>query len=272
MPPPRARSQRARERTPDATDYPFLNAEKDDRPMPIRSIRHEIRVLRVYALVTTLLAGVFLLGAVHEARLASFDRLTVHRIDVVDREGKLAMVLAAHDDFPPPVVNGKPVTRSSGSDENGIVFFNQRGDEQGALMWDGRVAADGSYSSANTLSYDSVRSDQLLQVDDATENGRQSAYVIGWNRPDDASPVFKRYIADMLAARDDRGRSAVARRYPQMHAPVRFLVGYGTDNAARVALNDGRGRTRIDMAVTADGRATLEFLDAHGKVVARLPR
>ena len=53
--------------------------------MPIRSIRHEIRVLRVYALVTTLLAGVFLLGAVHEARLASFDRLTVHRIDVVDR-------------------------------------------------------------------------------------------------------------------------------------------------------------------------------------------
>src|ERR1700676_346582 len=108
--------------------------------MKIRSIRREIQILRVYALLSTIAAGTFLLGAVYEARHVSFDTITTHRINVLDREGKLAMTITNHDDFPPPIVNGKRVKRCSGNDENGIVFYNQLGNEQGALIWDGSIA------------------------------------------------------------------------------------------------------------------------------------
>lgn len=80
--------------------------------MKIRSIRREIQILRTYALVSTVAAGAFLLGATHEARTTSFDSITLHRINVIDREGKLAMIITNHDDAPGAIINGKHVQRT----------------------------------------------------------------------------------------------------------------------------------------------------------------
>jgi hypothetical protein len=241
--------------------------------MKIRSIRREIQTLRVYALITTVLAGVFLIGAVHEARTDRFDRLTVHRIDVVDREGKLAMVITDHDDFPPPVINGKTGKRSSGDDENGIVFYNQLGNEQGALLWDGRIdKKTGAASSATVLSYDSVKTDQLLQVDDGYDNGHQSAYMVGWNRPDATTPAFTQFLAEVHATTTEAQRSAVIARHPELRAYRRFFVGYDEENTARVTLHDGKGKPRLTMFVAPDGTAKLQFLGADGKVSYELPQ
>jgi hypothetical protein len=49
-----------------------------------RSVRRELRALRLYAIATTAVAAVALLGAATAMRSASFDVLAVHRIDVVD--------------------------------------------------------------------------------------------------------------------------------------------------------------------------------------------
>lgn len=49
-----------------------------------RSVRRELRVLRLYAAVTTAVAALALLGAANAMRSASFDVLTVHRINLVD--------------------------------------------------------------------------------------------------------------------------------------------------------------------------------------------
>lgn len=239
--------------------------------MKIRSIRREIQILRTYALASTVAAGVFLLGAVHEAKRASFDTVTVHRINVLDREGKLAMVITNHDDFPPPIVNGKPVKRMSGNDTSGIVFYNQQGDEQGALAWSGRIAKDGSFQSGATLSYDSAKTDQLLQVDDENDNGRQTAYMIGWNQPDSTTPSYKQFLAEWHAATSDAQKRAVRLKYPHSRAPERFFFGYD-DAQSRVTLHDAAGRPRINMFVTNDGQAKLQFLDATGKVTYELPQ
>ena len=239
--------------------------------MKIRSIRREIQVLRVYAFASTVAAGLFLLGAVHQGKSLTFDTLTVHRINVLDREGKLAMVLTNHDDFPPPIVNGKPVKRMSGNDTSGLVFYNQQGDEQGALIWSGRIAKDGSFQSGATLSYDSAKTDQLLQVDDQNDNGHQSAYVIGWNEPDETTPRHQQFLREWQSATTDAQKHAVRVKYPDIRSPERFFFGYD-DTQSRVTLHDATGRPRINMFVTNDGQAKLQFLDATGKVTYELPQ
>ncbi|HLI96107.1 MAG TPA: hypothetical protein VKT72_08480, partial [Candidatus Baltobacteraceae bacterium] len=199
--------------------------------MRISSIRREIRLLRLYALGSTVLAGVFLLGAVHEAsQNATFDTLTVHQIKVMDREGKLAMIITDHDDFPPPIINGKALHRMGGADSNGIVFYNQLGNEQGALDWAGRVHPDGSYDSASTLSYDSVTTDQMLQLDDGNDNGKTSAYMIGWNEPNYNTPMFQAALAEIQAAKTQAQRLAVLKKYPGIRSATRFLFGYDESN------------------------------------------
>jgi hypothetical protein len=236
----------------------------------IKAIRREMRLLRYYALVMTMLAGAFLIGAVAAAKKASFDTITVHRIDVTDREGKLAMIITDHDDFPPPIVNGKVWKRQGGADSNGIVFYNQQGDEQGALDWAGRIAANGTYESASTLSYDSVVTDQMLQVDNGNDNGKTYAFMIGWNRPNMHTPEFQKTLEQLQTYTPAQLR-AFAAAHPGFGGNRRFMFGYDTDNTSQVVLDDANGKPRIKMYVTAEGQAALQFLDASGKVTSQFP-
>lgn len=239
--------------------------------MPIKSIRREIRLLRYYSLGVTLLAGVFLLAAAGEAKNATFDTLTVHRINVVDNEGKLAVVITNHDNYPAPIVNGKALKRSSGAD-NGLIFYNERGDEQGGLTWGGIKRADGTFESGNTLSFDTVVTDQLLQVDDGNDNGKTYAYMIGWNRPRYDTPGTMSVIEQIENAKTIDEKRAIIAAHPELRASTRFLMGYDPDNTAQVMLADGKGKPRIRMFVTASGQAELQFLDASGNVVAQYPQ
>ncbi|HTC31220.1 MAG TPA: hypothetical protein VK702_10860 [Candidatus Acidoferrum sp.] len=240
--------------------------------MPIKSIRREMRFLRYYSLAITLIAGTFLLAAAHEASSnATIDTLTVHRINVVDREGKLAVVVTSHDDFPPPIVNGKALKRSSG-DDNGLLFYNERGDEQGGLTWGGLKNPDGTFESSNTLSFDSVVTDQLLQVDDGNANGKTYAYMIGWNRPRYDSPEMMSVIQQVENAKTTDEKRAIIAQHPELRSATRFLFGYDPENTAQVMLADGKGKARIKMFVTDNGQAELQFLDADGNVVAQYPQ
>jgi hypothetical protein len=237
-------------------------------------LRRELQFLRCYALGVTVLGGaVFLAGATHLARPMEFDRIVAHRIDVVDRSGKLAMVLTDHEDFPEPVILGNTVHRASGLDENGIVFYNQAGDEQGALIWDGRRGPRGA-SSANSLTFDTADSDQLFQLQDGTDQGRHYAGMSAYDRSVEASFLIQRMRQELTVARTDTQRRAIRHRYRLRGAFgfTRFFAGYDGADTSQVALADGRGRTRARLSVTKDGQARLQFLDEQGHIVDEYPR
>jgi hypothetical protein len=231
-------------------------------------------MLRWYAVGMTLFTGVMLLGAVREAtREVTFDTITVHRINVIDRERRRAMIITDHDDFPPPIVNGKVFNRSGGNDSNGIVFYNQRGDEQGALTWAGRRYPNGTFESENEISFDTVNTDQLIHVQDGNVNGKTFSEVIGWNQADYDRPDWETLIRQAEALRSNpTALKAFVAAHPWLVSKTRYMLGYGLDNTSQVMLADGDGRPRIKMYVTAGGQAELQFLDASGNVVAEYPQ
>jgi len=218
------------------------------------------------------ISAVVLFGAVSVgSERSSFNEITVHRIDVMDREGKLAMVLASHDDEAIPVILGKQGHRSQGNNaDNGIIFFNQRGDEQGGLIWS---ASPDRQSSGDTLSFDTAQTDQLLQVDDGSSKGKHYAYLVGWDRlPNDAELALQAE-AELQAAKTGSERQAILTKYKAMGvaARTRFLLGYTTDDVAQLALNDKDAKPRIKLSVAPDGKAQMQFLDATGHVIYQLP-
>ena len=66
----------------------------------------------------------------------------------------------------------------------------------------------------------------------------------------------------------DTARAAMPPCAPK--AAQRVFVGKTPDRVASVLLADGQGRNRLALRVDADGRASIEFLDADGKVVQRV--
>lgn len=229
--------------------------------------------LRYYAAGLTLFAGIVLLGASREAGgSATFDAITVHRIDVVDREGKAAMIITDRDDYPPPVIDGKTFRRQGLKSENGVVFYNQSGDEQGALVWDGDRRADGSFASENALLFDSVDTDQLAGVQDCNENGKTCALFEGWDQiPLDAEVLNLLGQMEQLATAQQRRAFFAAHPILSRSFKTRYAFGYGEDGTALLLLADKDAKPRVKMFVTAGGQAELQFLDAHGNVTAEYP-
>ncbi len=102
-----------------------------------------------------------------------------------------------------------------------------------------------------------------------SDTGDQSA-IIGWN-----SPIFSTcaaFAAEFDKATNDQERAAARSNHPECRQHQRFFFGYDGDNVARIRLHDARGNPRINLFVTPDGQAKMQFLDADGKVTYQLPQ
>ena len=153
------------------------------------------------------------------------------------------------------------------------MFYNQDGNEQGALIWDGRRGPHGA-SSHDALSYDTADSDQLLQLDNGSDEGKHYAGLYAWDRPFGSIDLGARMRQELTRARTAEQRRTIRKKYRDLGllGYSRFFAGYDTDDTSQVALADGRGRTRVKLYVTKDGHAQLQFLDEQGRIVEAYPR
>jgi hypothetical protein len=249
-----------------------VDGSAERRRMELQNLQRDIRALRAMVVAMLGLCAVVLLGAVTiGSQQSSFDEITVHRINVMDREGNLAMVLASHDDEAVPVILGRQGRRAQGNNaDNGIIFFNQKGDEQGGLIWS---TMPDRQNSGDTLSFDTAQTDQLLQLDDGSADGKHYAYLVGWDRAPNDAELGLKAEDELQTAKTDDERKAILAKYQArgLAAPRRFLLGYDLDDAAQLSLADKDAHPRIKMFVTRDGEAKLQFLDGSGRVTYQLP-
>jgi hypothetical protein len=100
------------------------------------------QVLVAYsAVLSTALAIVVLMGAKSHG-IRTFDEVQVHRIDVVEPDGTLRMVISNSDRMPGVIVKGKE-SRSSDRHQAGMLFYNNEGSENGSLIFGGHRNENG---------------------------------------------------------------------------------------------------------------------------------
>ncbi len=111
----------------------------------------DVRFLKIYALVTTIILAVFLLVGFAETK-QRFAEIDVERINVVEKDGKLDLVISNAERMPPAIVGGKTFP-SNGRRSPGMLFYNGKGDEDGGLGFGSRTQ-DGKYSASGQLMFD----------------------------------------------------------------------------------------------------------------------
>jgi hypothetical protein len=239
-------------------------------------ILRELRMLKAYAVVMTLLFGGLTLSAFRQPEQNQrFGEIDVERINVIEPDGKLRMVISNRQRSIGPIYKGQPFGYAGGT-RPGIIFFNDEGTENGGLTFTGQQRPDGSYSSNVGMSFDQFNQDQVVVLSYADDSGRRR---LGLTINDRANVD----IFDMVQERDSimrmpegPDRDAALRRWaaPRDGVPLaaqRVYVGRDPSRAAVVDLSDPMGRPRIRMRVDSLGTPSLEFLDENGQVTARLP-
>src|SRR5262245_44864520 len=94
----------------------------------------EVRLLKIYAFVITLFCGVVFVSGFVLEKNKKFEEIDVERINIVEKDGKLRMVISNEGRQHPGIVNGKPIKRD-GPRPPGMIFFDHTGDEMGGLVF-----------------------------------------------------------------------------------------------------------------------------------------
>ncbi len=122
------------------------------------SLRRQLRFLRVYAIVNTLVLVVLATTAFRQTTaIQKFDEINAQRINIVDADGTLRMVISNKNRMHPGVIGGKTVDRPR--PVAGLLFFNDEGDEVGGLTFTGREA-NGTRQADASLMFDQLKQDQ----------------------------------------------------------------------------------------------------------------
>lgn len=239
-------------------------------------IRRELRMLKGYAIVLTALFGTLALAAFKApAHKEKFTEIDVERINIVEPDGKMRMVISNRPRSIGPIYKGKPFGYEGGG-RPGIIFFNDEGTENGGLTFTGKKEADGTYTANTGLSFDQFNQDQILYFQYSDRNGQRRAdFTIADRAPVDIYDMIAerdslRKIADTTARRIALEKWAEPRNGQALFAP-RVYIGRDRARSAVINLSDPSGKTRMRMMVDSLGAASLQFLDAAGKVTATFP-
>jgi hypothetical protein len=232
------------------------------------------RLLVIYSGVLTLVfAGTVLMGATSNAGRVKFDEITVHRINVVEPDGTLRMVISDAADSPGTPIRGRVYARADRK-VAGVIFMNEEGTENGGLIFGGSKGKNGKVSSFGHLSFDNYDQDQALVLQASQKDTAQkSSYVRINDQPTwDIEDLMK--LDERVRNLPEVEQKAAYRAFFKTHprSKTRIYLGTDDDRASELTLTDPEGRPRIIAKVAADGKPVLQFLDTGGKVIEQLPQ
>jgi len=234
------------------------------------NLERDVRFLKLYAIGATLVcAGAFAWIFLSRPRMARFAEIDVERINVVEKDGRLRMVISNQERQHPGIANGKIIPRKS-QRPPGMIFFNQLGDEMGGLIF----GDNGGRGHFGSLTFDKVGNDQTLGFRYLeSDNGTYQSGLEMWQQPNiPVDVMMAKYKAAADIADETKRKAAVQELVDRGELTTnRLFLGKRRDETLLLSLSDIKGRERIRMQVAPDGVPRLEFLDEAGRVIRSLP-
>jgi hypothetical protein len=245
------------------------------------SLRRQLRILQVYAAISFAVVGFLAVAAFTQPRTTQpIDELTVQRLNVVDANGTLRLVLSNKDRMHPGVMDGVTINRPR--PVAGMLFFNDEGDEVGGLTYtgtddpspEGLAKGDNGRRANAGIMFDQLKQDQTIGISYSENNGQRTAGLQVWDRSEQPLSDLIRALNDANALPEGPARDAAVKavRAKAPPGPRRLFAGKTADKSSTVSLADGQGRPRLVLRVHENGAASIEFLDADGRTTHAITR
>ncbi len=233
------------------------------------------RFLAAYSgFLTILFALSVVYGFARDDAKQSFDEITVRRINVVEPDGTIRLILTNTANSPGIYIKNKEYPHPSGRKSAGLLFFNEEGTEDGGLSYGiSKDAAGHVTGSDGHLSFDQYMQDQIFTIDAGRDGDRKFSLL----RMDDRGdyPITEALEAlARISKLPENQREAELKKFLETHPGdhPRVILGRARDGGSILQLKDTEGRDRLVLRVAPDGTPKLQFLDATGKVVSELPQ
>ncbi len=229
--------------------------------------------LAIYSGVLTLTFAIAILGGwAGERKKTSFEEIDVQRINLVEPDGTLRMIISDKALWPGIYLKGKEHPHPNRKTA-GMLFLNEEGTENGGLIFGGEKDKDGKISGHGHLSFDAYEQDQIFSIDAGQVDGKQSSAVTMVDRPDYPIGELIGVLDRIKDLPKDEQHAEIAKFLASHPAPhSRLYLGRADDKSVSLKLKDADGQDRVVIEVASDGSPAIRFLDARGKIVSQLPQ
>ncbi|HEV2181482.1 MAG TPA: hypothetical protein VGR59_14240 [Gemmatimonadaceae bacterium] len=240
-------------------------------------LRKEVRILKAYAILSSLLFAVLIFAAFRSPKVVDFDQINAHRINIRETNGTIRLAISNTDEFPGGTIGGVELKYRNGHRGAGLLFYNDDGDENGGLVYETHVV-NGVPEANSTIRFDHFRQQEAVGLNYEQQGTTKESGLMVWDQPN--APLtgdMARDLNDIQTMKDTAAQRAAYKAFQQKYDPAfghftqRVFVGRTRNDEAAVVLNDTKGKARVRLAVDSANHASLQFLDDSGKVVYRLP-
>jgi hypothetical protein len=229
------------------------------------------RFLAIYAGVLTLVLALTFLTGSARSRNASFDSIDVRRINVVEPDGTVRLVLSSKALFPGIIFKKKEYPHPN-RQTAGILFYDDEGTEDGGLVFGGEKGKDGKVSTYGHLSFDQYDQDQVFTIDASEDDGFRKTRLSIWDRPDYSLEELLALQARIKDMTEEEQKGEYQKFFAgREKAQPRLFLGRTDNGAVSLRLNDKAGRERLVIEVAPDGTPVVRFLDETGRETGRYP-
>ncbi len=235
-------------------------------------LQQDVRILRRYVIVMTLVVlGLGVSAYRSREPVRRFREIDVERLNVIEPDGTLRLVLSDRTRYPGVIVKGNEHPSSRGQPQAGLLFFNDEGTEDGGIAY-AATRRKGGYQAMGEIMFDQYGQNQTVGLSYEEVNGRRTAGLHVWDRPDSV-PIARLVDSFEVISHMPEGpeQTRALQAYRRATGTTRVFAGKTADRVATVALSDVYGRPRLRLLVDSTGAARIEFLDSTGRVTTSVP-
>ena len=236
-------------------------------------LNNEIKLLRVVAFSSLALSTALFTMGMKSDNHARFDTLTVERINVVEADGTVKMLLTNTARFPTTEeVNGK-VLNEDRKKRSGMLFFNEEGKEAGGFIYDGSKNEHG-HSAGMSLTFDKYDGDQVMQlltVDEKRGDKRIVRSGLAFNdraefETQDRTREIMRELSQISDKAERRKKTSEYEAQGLIGGAPRILLGKTSSQNNGLFLFAKDGTPRAMFYVDEHDQVQLQFMNAKGEV------
>ncbi|OBX19706.1 hypothetical protein LX77_01385 [Gelidibacter algens] len=244
-------------------------------------MNRELVFLRTFAFVISTGMIFLMTSGFYKFGNQKFSEIDVERINIVEKDGTVKMVITNVDKFPNGKVkiNGRP-TNEDRKKRSGMLFFNEDGIECGGFIYDGQKSKNG-HSSGLSLTYDQYDGDQVMQLlnEDYKEGDQRfvSSSLMFNDRPSKESQIRTGELMkelDILGKKDPKAAEEKYKMYEAqglLGGAPRIMLGKSRSENNGLFLFDNIGMPKAMFYVDKENNAKLDFFDEKGNTIASFP-
>jgi hypothetical protein len=244
-------------------------------------MNRELVFLRTFAVAIVIGIVFITTSAFKKNENQKFSEIDVERINIVEKDGTIKMIITNVEKFPngKVTINGKP-TNEDRKKRSGMLFYNEDGIECGGFIYDGQKNANG-HNSGLSLTYDQYDGDQVMQLltQDFKEGDKRlvSSGLMFNDRPTKESQIRTGEIMkelDELGKKDPKAADEKYKMYEEqglIGGAPRIMLGKSRSENNGLFLFDKKGMPRAMFYVDKENNAKLDFYDDKGNTIASFP-